>query len=77
MMYGWGDGWAGLLWMVVFWGAIVAVVYALLRGVTGSQRSSEQARPSPLEILDERFARGEISSDEYAERRRVLGASKG
>ncbi len=75
-MYGWGgNGWVGLVWMVLMWGAILAVVFAVVRGTTGTSARGERSSPGPLEILDERFARGEISAEEYAERRQVLQGS--
>ncbi|MHB1415109.1 MAG: SHOCT domain-containing protein [Chloroflexota bacterium] len=67
--------WWGVL-MLVFWGlliggAVFLVVWLLRRG------SPAAAGPPPgerrdLEILRERYARGEISRDEYEEMRRDL-----
>ena len=73
----WNDGWAGWFamatMMVVFWGAIIAVVVLLVRG-RGSDQGVRPAspRPSAMEILDERFAKGEIDREEYDDRRAVL-----
>jgi putative membrane protein len=71
-MNGWSDGWIGLVWMVLVWGAILAVVFVLVRAMTNAPARGEHPTPGPLEILDARFARGEISAEEYAERRRIL-----
>ena len=68
---GWGHGWFGLLWMVLFWGAVVAaIVFATRWGI----REPPERRRSPdaREILAERFARGEISAEEYRDREAVL-----
>ena len=73
-----GDGWGGWIWgalmMVVFWGGLVALVVFLVRGFGGrpSQRDERPSRADAGEILAERFARGEISEDEFEQRRRVL-----
>jgi len=73
----WNDGWAGWFamatMMVVFWGAIIAVVVLLVRG-RGGDRGVHPAspRPSAMEILDERFAKGEIDREEDDDRRAVL-----
>lgn len=72
-----GDGWGGwiggALMMLLFWGGLVALVVFLVRGA-GSRPSQEEGkrRPGAREILAERFARGEISEDEFEQRRRVL-----
>lgn len=64
----------GLLMMVLFWGGLVVLVVFALRGRDASQRrdgggaNSSDARS----ILDERFARGEVSEDEFEQKRRVL-----
>jgi putative membrane protein len=74
----WGNGWGGwvfgALMMVLFWGGLVALVVLAVRGWGGGQRggSGESRSPDARAILEERFARGEISKDEFEERRRVL-----
>ncbi len=70
-------GVAGSRWrstMIVFWGAVVFLVVWLVRGRASEQAGSGSERPSALEILDERFARGEINREEYEARRSVLSS---
>ena len=79
-MMGWyhdSMGWGGWILMTVaivaFWALVVFAVVAIFRG---TQRSTEPApdRRDPMQILDERFARGEIDEDEYRTRSSVLRA---
>ena len=76
MMWGDGWGWIGALMMLIVWGGLLAVVVFLVRGfgVHSSQRE-EKRRTDAREILAERFARGEISEEEFEQRRRVLERS--
>ena len=65
-----GLGWLGMLVMALFWiGVIMLIVWGM-----GNVLSARQTHPSidPGEILKERFARGEISREEYAQARDVL-----
>jgi putative membrane protein len=68
-----GSGWwiAMVLAMVVFWAlifvGIVWVVRELLQG-----RAAHGAPETPAALLDRRFASGEISADEYRQRKAVL-----
>ena len=68
MMY-WGTGdWNWAAWlamtvsMVAFWGLIASAIISLARRPTHHGPTAEQ-------ILDERFARGDIDDDEYRRRR--------
>lgn len=77
MMY-WTDGsrWmmgAGWIFMVLFWVLVAVAVVALLRwlGTPWSERGVRQKK-TPLDILKERYARGEIDRDEYEQKRRDL-----
>lgn len=68
MMMGWGMGF-GLLFMLLFWGALIALGVWLVRGLFPSA-NRPPASPgvhnlSAREILDRRFARGEIGREEY------------
>ncbi len=47
--------------MVLFWGAIIAVVVWAVRQFTGDRRPDR----SPLDIAKERLARGEITKEEF------------
>jgi putative membrane protein len=63
---------AGLFWLLVIGGGIALVVWAILRGTgSGGSRDGGQADRS-LDILRERYARGEIDESEYREMRRTL-----
>ncbi len=68
----WGVGM--LLFMLVFWGLVIAGVIALLRWVFG--RSGPGGRPEPaaraLDILKERYAKGEITREQFQAMRRDL-----
>ena len=87
-MYGYGyDGaaWGVGGWiimvivMLLFWGAVVAVVIAAFRHRPSSEISSRPAAPShesAERILNERFARGEIDETEYRARRTTLRNSE-
>ena len=60
---------------VLFWGVVIFLVIQLFR--RPRTHSHHSASPA-LSILEERYARGEISREEYLERRAVLeGAGKG
>ena len=84
MMGGWyhdGVGWGGwitmTLAMVAFWGVVVFIVVALYRGTSSSRTDGPVPRQqSPMEILDERFARGEIDEEEYHARQAGLHANQ-
>ncbi len=53
---------------VAFWVGIVVLAVRLIRGAaTRGERA-----PSALDVLEERYARGEITREEFAERRAVL-----
>jgi len=86
--YSMGPGWwfFGLI-PLLFWGAIIGLIIALvMRHDRPSSRSPAHPHPGPpgphtpppprqpqaLSILEERYARGEISREEFIERRAVL-----
>jgi putative membrane protein len=70
---GWGGWLAMALIMVAFWGGIIVLAIWLVRGGAFQQvKGRSEARPTALEVLDERFARGEIDREEYESRRSVL-----
>ena len=62
-----------IIWVVVLI-AIVALVVWLVRSLAapGAQHMPPR-RSAGLEILEERYARGEINRDEYLEKKRDLG----
>ena len=79
MMYDWNWGYGGMGWgmglgMLLFWGLVLVGVVALVRGLgPGADR---HAPPPPnhgaLDLLAQRYARGEIDREEYEQKRRDL-----
>ncbi len=79
MMHGWyGGGWAGpfgmIIWLIFLVLAVAAVVW-LVRAIphAGASPPRSERRPAGLEVLDERYAKGEIQRDEYLQKKRDLG----
>jgi putative membrane protein len=73
--WGWGHMMFGGATMLVFWGGIILLIVLLVRGLGGFRPAREVAGPShptALEVLQERYARGEIDKQEYEERRKTL-----
>lgn len=68
--WGWGMFFGPVL-MIAAIAAIVAVVVFIIRGSSGG--GAPYAAKTPLDILNERFARGEIEKEEFEEKRRLLG----
>jgi putative membrane protein len=79
MMYKWdyvgnGHDWAGFLVMLMWWvlvllGILLIVRFFLLGRTSGARSNSESA----LDILNKRYASGEIDRKEYEEKRKDIG----
>ena len=79
MMYGdWGSGWMGFggwLLMFFFWGLAIFGLVALVRwSVSGTDRPGKSGAPSALEILQRRYASGEIDQQTYQRMKAELEA---
>jgi len=75
MMFGYGYsqfGWIGMListiiWLLVIGGIVWFVVWAVRRSNSVGSQSNYSAGPSAKEIVQQRYARGEINRDQYQE----------
>jgi putative membrane protein len=81
MMMGWyGGGMGAGAWLVMglFWVALfVVIVWLVVQLVPSRNRPSPGGPDSPEEILDRRFARGEIDEQTYAAQRTALATTRG
>jgi putative membrane protein len=80
-MWGWDNWWLmllGVVIMLLFWAGVIALVVLAIRAIVQpSQRREDQGSSSfmsetPLEIIKKRYARGEITREEYLEACRDL-----
>lgn len=86
-MMGWDGGWSwgwmlfGGLTIVLFWGGLLALIVLAVRGLTGG---NQRQRSDPtdfttsvgaLEILQTRYAKGEITREEFEQIRNDLKRS--
>ncbi|HBS45339.1 MAG TPA: hypothetical protein DEA91_14315 [Paenibacillus sp.] len=70
MMMGYGSGF-GIFGLVVNFLLIVGVIYLVIKWVRGDG-NSRFIDNTPGRILDERFARGEITEEEYYRMKSIL-----
>ncbi len=75
MMGGWGMGWFGGIFMIVFWILILVGVVFFIKWLIQSTSRGQAGGSSSnraLQILKERYASGEIDKTEFEEKRKVL-----
>jgi len=71
MMYGYDHGawmFGGWLGMLLIWLVPIILLLAAIKYLAAGSRSDGQGK-TPLEILEEAYARGEISRDEFLQKR--------
>jgi len=58
------------LFMLLFWGAVIVGIVLGIRWLIGQGKTSQS--DSALEILRQRYARGEINKEEFEAKKRDL-----
>ena len=67
-----GIAFVGAIFILVVLGAIALIVFLAVRNRAAVPTTFPASQETPLEILDRRFAAGEISADEYKRARDLL-----
>jgi putative membrane protein len=77
MGYGWGMGPGGWILMGLFWVVLIGlVVWAVVALLPGSRLDTRGRPETPEEILDRRFALGELDAEQYRRARQELAAAR-
>ncbi len=71
-MWWWGWGFGMMAMMFLFWVLLIVGLIVGIRWLLG--KGKEQNQDSALEILRQRYARGEINKDEFEAKKKDLGA---
>ncbi len=76
MTGGWGVGWFGMLFNLLFWGLIIVGLVFLIRWLIQTTIDKDQSGvnlgSNAMEILKERYARGEINRGEFESMKKDL-----
>ena len=70
----WGNGLGmgfGWVFMILFWALVVLGIVYLIKLILGSTKSEERPETA-LDILKKRYARGEISKEEFEEKKKDI-----
>ncbi len=73
-MMHWSNGWGmgfGWIFMMAFWALVILGVVYLVKLIAGGSKSG-QSDESALDILKKRYAKGEISKEEFEARKKDI-----
>lgn len=79
MGFGYGMGTGGWIAMTVFWvGLLTLMIWGASRAFGGSPAGNDGSRrpPTPEELLDRRYAIGELDDDTYSTMRATLASTR-
>jgi len=80
MMQWWGGqygmGFGGSIFMILFWVLIFLGGFFLIKILMGGGSKADKPRETAREVLEKRFARGEISKEEFEAAIEVLKKNK-
>lgn len=79
-----GFGWFGGIFMILWWVVAIGGIVALVRWIAVSSGGSHEScrrgkhesagKDAAMDILKERYARGEIGKEEFEEKKKDLGS---
>lgn len=75
MMGGYGGfgGFGMIIWVVILIAIVALVVWLVRSPVSSGMHQLPPRRSSGLDVLEERYARGEINRDEYLQKKKDIG----
>ncbi|KAA0256886.1 SHOCT domain-containing protein [Deferribacter autotrophicus] len=72
---GYGFGFMGIFNMIIWLVILIAIIYALIyliKGFTSHSNIKESSSHEALKILNQRYAKGEITKEEYIDMKRDI-----
>jgi len=75
MGWGWWGGWFGWIFMIIFWALVIVGLIFLVKWLVSFSRSRgqyERGSDSALDILKQRYAKGEINKEEFDQKKKDL-----
>lgn len=77
MDFGYGGVWLMVLWaflFIIFWAAVIAlIIWAIRRFSRRDSETNYALKQTPLDIAKERYAKGEISKEQFEQIKKDLG----
>ncbi|MDP2684349.1 MAG: SHOCT domain-containing protein [bacterium] len=68
-----GSGmWGGWMFMIIFWVIGITLFILFIKWVVDQGKRERQYNKTPLDVLKERYARGEIDDKEFEEKKKKL-----
>lgn len=68
----WGFGFGHWFFGILFWIVVLVILVGLVRAAGGFRSDTRRRDKTALEILEERYARGEIDQEEFERKKRDL-----